>query len=122
MKLPPELVQQMQRSIEHMSRYWQISNEHFGPHHATWGFAEGDPFSVLIMISIALAWTSFIKAKCPSIFPSAYADNWAWKALETEPQIDAFKHTLQLTHLFGLQIDSKNLGSGRLTPTMPMPY
>lgn len=107
MKLPPELVQQMQRSIEHMSRYWQISNEHFGPHHATWGFAEGDPFSVLIMISIALAWTSFIKAKCPSIFPSAYADNWAWKALETEPQIDAFKHTLQLTHLFGLQIDSK---------------
>ncbi|CAL1170709.1 unnamed protein product [Cladocopium goreaui] len=46
----------------------------------TRGFPEGDPMSVMTMISIATAWTYMITDRTPAAQMAAYADNWGWYA------------------------------------------
>ena len=51
----------------------------FGPIFSCCGFPEGDATSVLVMLAIALLWTSAINhQQLDDICLQACADNWGW--------------------------------------------
>ena len=104
--LPATHVNCWHKSIQTMTRFWEVSGQSFGPVPATCGLPEGDSHSVLTMICIAFLWSSNIQASTsPSFKASAYADNWSWHSTEFADHEPAAKITNEVTQICGLTID-----------------
>ena len=79
MGLPEFRVRQFLKSIQNMTRFWEINGQSFGPITSSCGFPEGDAHSVLVMLAVALLGTSNVeKVSSPALKAAAYADNWSW--------------------------------------------
>ena len=106
MGLPPQRVNQFFHSIRRMQRYWEINGQSFGPIPAQCGFPEGDAHSVLVMLLIALLWSSNVQAKTSASFAAtAYADNWSWHTGKVQDHGPAAKTIVEVTRCCGLSID-----------------
>ena len=106
MKVPEAVVSCLEGSLANLTRSWQISQQTWGAHHATWGFPEGDAHSVVVMVALATAWTSALSTITGGeVSPVGYADNWGWSCLTIPPQALAMDFTVKFTNLFGLSID-----------------
>lgn len=104
--LPPDHVNCWHKSIQRMTRFWEVSGQSFGPVPATCGLPEGDSHSVLAMICIAVLWSSNIQASTSPCFKaSAYADNWSWHSTEFADHEPAAQITNEVTQICGLTID-----------------
>ena len=103
--VPKEIVHQWFLSIQKLGRYWQIAGETFGPHTASCGFAEGDSHSVLVMLGVALLFTSVVKTRVPEATTGAYADNWSITARDSSRVGPATAATIEVTDQCGLTID-----------------
>ena len=106
MGLPSQRANQFYHSIRRMQRYWEINGQSFGPVHAQCGFPEGDAHSVLVMLLIALLWSSNVQAMTSaSLAATAYADNWSWHTGHVHDHGPAAKTTVAVTQCCGLSID-----------------
>ena len=106
--VPSNLLQQWFLSIRRLTRQWLIHQEVIGAGAVTCGFPEGDVWSVLVMIVVAMAWVVSVMKSCaanPQPALSAYADNWSWILQNVEHHLSALQATLRVTRTCGLTID-----------------
>ena len=104
--IPTFVLNQWIGSIQQVTRYWIIENNVHGPYACNNGLPEGDVFSVVAMLGIALCWTSHAQAVTDSqVTTWAYADNWAWKVYRTELHRLVYQATSNVVKAFGLSID-----------------
>lgn len=106
LSFPMAILQQWIASIGNVTRYWIIENSVHGPYPCNNGLPEGDVFSVVAMLGIALTWTAHVQAIANHQATTwAYADNWAWKVLQFEVHRLVYQATSRVVGAFGLCID-----------------
>ena len=106
--VPLLLLRQWMGSLKNLFRYWQIGGSHFPSGSTSCGFPEGDVMSVIVMVSLACCWISYVASRFPrqaSISLSAYADNWSWTLRDSVAHHQALEPTLELLEIGGLTID-----------------
>ena len=106
--LPITILSMWWASLSRMTRRWELWGEVSNPMAATCGFPEGDIFSVLVMLAIALTWTATLRRECGrQLSLSAYADNWTWSSPSSGLFSSIIGLTLRWTALVGMIIDWK---------------
>lgn len=106
--LPSDILLQWFLSIKKLTRQWIVHQEILDAGAVTCGFPEGDVWSVLVMIMVAMAWVVSVLKACVAARPpalSAYADNWSWILQEVDQHLPALRATLWVTNTCGLTID-----------------
>lgn len=103
--LPQSILEQWSRSLAVLTRTWALQgfDSHLTP--CAHGFPEGDVFSVIAMIGVALSWTSRLKHLCPASLVGAYADNWCLASIRKPDFPVLIATTLQFVHLLYMAID-----------------
>ena len=91
------------QTLQHTERWWQLGPSIHHGGRSTTGAPEGDSWSVLACIAISTTWTQILATH--DTFPSAYADNWAWRSLSTASNLAALRATVHYTNALRLQID-----------------
>lgn len=103
--IPAVWVEKWFKSLENMKRFWHIGDAVSALVDADAGIPEGDPWSVVIMILIAIEWYEGLGLTQQDDGAAAYADNWTcWRTSDSDPA-QMIHHTLQTTLVYGLQID-----------------
>ena len=91
-----------------LTKHWLISGSTFEAGPSTTGLCEGDPLSILAMLSVATCWVTFVRSQVlqPDVLDlSAYADGWGWATEYTPDNAVLMKSTLDLLAAFGVEID-----------------
>lgn len=103
--LPHHIVDQWSRSLAVLTRTWALQGFDGELTECVHGFPEGDVFSVIAMIGVALAWTSKLKSLCPASLVGAYADNWCFASLHKADFPILISTTLRFVSLLFMSID-----------------
>lgn len=103
--IPPALIHQWYCSAQRISRSWILLGEVSPPTPTTRGCPEGDPLSVMAMITIALAWVTHVQQTTPAAQLSAYADNWAWMVSNPNMHSGVIRDTQNFVQGFTMEID-----------------
>ena len=105
MGVPNAIIEQWSKSLAVLTRTWSLQG--FDGHlvDCKHGFPEGDVFSVLAMIGVALAWSSSLKAHCPASLIGAYADNWCFASIFKADFPILIRTTLQFVSTLCMTID-----------------
>ena len=105
--VPSFIVTQWSCSLEVLTRTWSLQGFDGNLTDCKHGFPEGDVFSVMAMIGVALAWTSSLRQACPSSLIGAYADNWCFASCHKDDFPLLISRTLQFVQLLSMSIDWK---------------
>ena len=103
--IPAPVVTQWQRAQTVLHRYWTLPNHASKPQPSNHGIAEGDIWSVVIILCIACLWTQLIAS--PVVRVGAYADNWNFSTLDVEVIPLILDSTLALVKSTAMMIDWK---------------
>lgn len=103
--LPHHIVDQWSRSLAVLTRTWALQGFDGELTECVHGFPEGDVFSVIAMIGVALAWTSKLKSLCPASLVGAYADNWCFASLHKADFPILISTTLRFVSFLFMSID-----------------
>ncbi len=103
--IPQKILQKWYRSLKKLTRFWMINKQCSEEFPTYTGCPEGDSWSVICMICIALFWTNGIHSVSPSASASAYADNWSWWSTNDSDLDLTLQHTCQFVRYLGLEID-----------------
>ena len=87
----------------HTVRWWRLNDGIFPGGRATTGTPEGDAWSVVACIAISRFWCQLLNNQ--DAYPSAYADNWSWRARNFHVNRLAFQQTISYTNSLRIQID-----------------
>ena len=88
-----------------LTRTWAVQGYDSHLTSCVHGFPEGDVFSVIAMIGVALTWTSRLKHLCPASLVGAYADNWCFASIRKPDFPILIAATLQFVQLLYMAID-----------------
>ena len=91
-----------------LTKHWLISGSTFEAGASTTGFCEGDPLSILAMLSVATSWVTYLRSQVSqpdTMALSAYADNWGWTLEFIPDHAILMRSTLALTRAVGLDVD-----------------
>ena len=105
--IPDEVIVQWSHSLAVLTRTWSLQGFDGQLTECSHGFPEGDVFSVLAMIGVALTWTSHLKHLCPVSLIGAYADNWCLASTRKADFPILISHTLKYVQLLHMSIDWK---------------
>lgn len=103
--VPKKMLRQFFGSLQKVTRSWILPDAISTPHGTNRGFPEGDPMSVLTMISIATAWTYMITDTTPDAQMAAYADNWGWTLEQPSLHSQVILDTQTFVAAFTMQVD-----------------
>eukprot|EP00438_Fugacium_kawagutii_P004663 Skav209252 [mRNA] locus=scaffold990:289023:292199:- [translate_table: standard] len=101
--IPPHFVDQWYHTLNNMSRWWKVNDNYFDSGRTCTGTPEGDAWSVLCCISIARLWISIVESQ--EVSPYSYADNWAWRAMTDEANLQALESTKAFCASLRMRID-----------------
>ena len=105
MGMPHHILKQWSRSLAVLTRSWSLPGFDGTLTACNHGFPEGDVFSVLAMIGVALSWSAHLKSHCPSSLVGAYADNWCFASTRKADFVILIGITLRLVSLLCMTID-----------------
>ena len=103
--VPPALLRQYFQSLHRVTRSWCLQDAMSPPKATTRGCPEGDPLSVLTMLSIATAWTSQVQHHTPTARLGAYADNWGWMLTQPSQHAEVIQNTQLIVKAYTMHID-----------------
>ena len=103
--VPKKMLRQFFGSLQKVTRSWILPDAISTPQGTTRGFPEGDPMSVMTMISIATAWTYMITDRTPAAQMAAYADNWGWTLEQPSLHSQVISDTQTFVVAFTMQVD-----------------
>ena len=105
--VPGVILQQWSCSLALLTRSWSLQGYDGQLTECVHGFPEGDVFSVLAMIGVALSWSSYLKKQCPASLIGAYADNWCLASTYKADFAILIKSTILFVRLLCMAIDWK---------------
>ena len=105
--VPGDILDQWSKSLALLTRSWSLQGYDGQLTECVHGFPEGDVFSVLAMIGVALSWTSYLKEQCPASLIGAYADNWCLASIYKADFVILIKSTILFVRLLCMAIDWK---------------
>eukprot|EP00438_Fugacium_kawagutii_P015444 Skav221576 [mRNA] locus=scaffold1376:1136980:1140273:- [translate_table: standard] len=108
MGVPLRVLSQWVHSLMRLSRVWTVDFSIHPSCAAYTGFPEGDHWSVLVMVGLALVWATNIARSTPpqaQLAISAYADNWAWSLEGIAFHQQIINDTIFITQAAGVVID-----------------
>ena len=105
MGMPQHILVQWSHSLAVLTRTWSLPGYDGPLTPCSHGFPEGDVFSVLAMIGVALTWTSHLKQRCPYSMIGAYADNWCFASVRQMDFATLIQQTLTYVRLLFMEID-----------------
>ena len=91
------------QSIAGMSRWWMLRGTIFPAGLGTTGVAEGDPWSVCVMLAVNKLWTFHIAHD--TLSANSYADNWSYAASSPQIHKRAVRTTIMVTKALRVEID-----------------
>ena len=98
-------LEQWQSSMSRLKRTWCLPSYTSDPIEVNNGMCEGDPFSVVGMLSLGFLWVTNVRAHDTSSPISAFADNWSWSSYNSR-RFDGLAHTTQtIVDLSGMIVD-----------------
>ena len=100
--LPAQIVNFWLGSLARLQRLFQVQGHLSPPVHSSTGIPEGDPISVLGMVSFC--WL-FVVLVSPYVEPTAYVDNLAWSTELQEAHAPALDQVIDLVTATKMQID-----------------
>eukprot|EP00435_Cladocopium_sp_Y103_P041521 s66_g11.t1 len=106
--IPQEVLVMWISSISALTRHWVLHNQIFTAGGGSTGFPEGDQFSVVAMIAVAVSWSTSTRAQLrdpPAAYLSAYADNWSWVHGQVEEHKPTLQNTMKIMAAAGTAID-----------------
>ena len=105
--VPADIITQWSCSLAVLTRTWSLQGFDGQLTECSHGFPEGDVFSVLAMIGVALSWTANLKHTCPASLIGAYADNWCLASVRKADFPILISQTLRYVQLLHMSIDWK---------------
>ena len=103
--VPPPILQIWQKSLQRLSRTWNLQGLNSPPQLTTNGLPEGDPFSVTAMIAIGYTWVHRIQGYTAQTDLSAFADNWGWSTTQVFEHSHVLTTTVDLAKHMRLIVD-----------------
>ena len=103
--LPHHILQQWSGSLMVLTRTWSLQGFDGYLTPCSHGFPEGDVFSVIAMIGVALSWSAHLKSQCPQSLVGAYADNWCFASTRKADFSILIGITLRFVSLLCMTID-----------------
>ena len=101
--LPADWAEFWFQSLMGSTRWWKVNDSLFQGGTSTTFAPEGDSWSVAACVAIATIWANSLTSD--TIHPSAYADNWGWRAKSTPGNVHALRQTTHYTQSLRLRID-----------------
>ena len=103
--LAEEHSHQWSLSMQRLSRSWCLGSYTSSPIEVNNGMCEGDPFSVVGMLSLGLLWVQNVRAHDQHSPVSAFADNWSWASTNSRCFAELAQTTQTIVSLAGMIID-----------------
>ena len=103
--MPRHILVQWSHSLAVLTRTWSFPGYDGPLKPCSHGFPEGDVFSVLAMIGVALTWTAHLKHECPYAMIGAYADNWCFASIRQLDFAILIRQTLSYVRMLFMEID-----------------
>ena len=100
--VPPQLVQFWLMGLSSVQRLFQCGPDLGPPLPGTTGAPEGDPVSVLAMLSVCFLFHHMLS---PVVRPASYMDNWSWTSELREAHGPALQGLIELTDCLRMQVD-----------------
>ena len=103
--VPPPYLDKWGGSLQHLQRTWCLGETVSLPFSVNNGLCEGDPFSVVGMISLGFLWIQSIREHDTISDINSYADNWSWASVRPAAHQRIAVQTQKITQLAGMIVD-----------------